>query len=72
MPIYVYCCDGCGERFEKLVSLSSADKKQTCPKCDSGNTRKVPAAANFGGSGVKQSTDSSCAGCSSGNCSSCH
>lgn len=71
MPIYVYLCEDCGEKFEKLVSMSASGQKQDCPKCSAGNTRKLPAAANF--SGVKSAGEkSSCASCTSDNCSSCH
>jgi putative FmdB family regulatory protein len=38
MPIYVFRCDDCGEKFERLQKLSSADP-DTCPNC--GKTGKV-------------------------------
>lgn len=38
MPIYVFRCDDCGEKFERLQKLSSADP-DTCPHC--GKTGKV-------------------------------
>jgi putative FmdB family regulatory protein len=70
MPIYVYQCDDCGEYFEKLVSISASDKKQECVKCASVNTRKQLAAVNIIGS--SKPVKSSCGGCHSNNCSSCH
>ncbi|MCZ7586033.1 MAG: zinc ribbon domain-containing protein [Deltaproteobacteria bacterium] len=44
MPIYVYRCEECGEVFEKLMSLSAANGKPPCPKCDSRRTAKQLAA----------------------------
>jgi putative FmdB family regulatory protein len=38
MPIYVFRCDDCGEKFERLQKLSSTDP-DTCPHC--GKTGKV-------------------------------
>lgn len=32
MPIYVFRCDSCGERFERLQKLSDADP-DVCPHC---------------------------------------
>jgi putative FmdB family regulatory protein len=41
MPFYEYQCEKCGKRFEKLISISQADKKQTCPNCGGKNTKKI-------------------------------
>lgn len=41
MPIYVYRCDQCGEPFEKIVSISRASERQTCPHCGSSQTQKL-------------------------------
>jgi putative FmdB family regulatory protein len=32
MPIYEYDCPGCGQPFEKRVSISQADEVE-CPTC---------------------------------------
>jgi len=42
MPLYEYECKKCGHRFEKLVSLSGADQKQTCPNCGNKDAAKLP------------------------------
>ena len=33
MPLYEYRCRACGERFEKLVSISTSTADITCPTC---------------------------------------
>jgi len=33
MPIYEYRCSECGERFEKLVRLSTSTSEIECPEC---------------------------------------
>lgn len=48
MPMYEYQCNSCGEQFEELVSLSSKEEPP-CPKCSSGDTRKL--VSLFGGMG---------------------
>lgn len=35
MPIYEYKCRECGDKFEKLVRTSTAEKDVRCPACDS-------------------------------------
>jgi len=35
MPIYEYRCHECGEKFEKLVRLSTSTSEIECPKCGS-------------------------------------
>ena len=39
MPIYEYKCSACGERFEKLVWISSK-AEIICPKCGSAQTER--------------------------------
>jgi putative FmdB family regulatory protein len=41
MPFYEYQCEKCGKKFEKLISISEGDKKQTCPNCGGKNTKKI-------------------------------
>ena len=33
MPLYEYRCRNCGERFEELVRMGTADSEIACPKC---------------------------------------
>ena len=40
MPIYDYRCDGCGERFEELVSASS-ERPPSCPSCGSPDVTRL-------------------------------
>lgn len=47
MPIYVFRCDDCGEKFERLQKLSDPDP-DTCPNCGRNNTvRKQVTAPAF-------------------------
>ena len=32
MPIYEYCCDECGERFELFVRSADPQSAATCPR----------------------------------------
>lgn len=53
MPIYVFRCDACGEKFERLQKLSDADP-DVCPNCGKHETvhRQVTAPAfRLAGSG---------------------
>ncbi len=72
MPIYEYVCEKCGNEFEVLVLHK--DEKPECPKC--GSTNPVRKMSSFGfsaGNKFRSSTGtgSSCAGCTSSNCSNC-
>ena len=51
MPIYLYECDRCGIRFERLQRFSEAPLTQ-CPECE-GHVHRViqPAGVIFRGSG---------------------
>ncbi|MFC2037733.1 FmdB family zinc ribbon protein [Chloroflexota bacterium] len=51
MPIYLYECDLCGVRFERLQRMS-ADPLTDCPECD-GHVHRViqPVGVIFKGSG---------------------
>jgi putative FmdB family regulatory protein len=39
VPIYVYRCEACEERFEEL--MQSADDPPPCPKCKSDETIRL-------------------------------
>tara|TARA_Y100000389_G_scaffold193292_2_gene221907 strand:- start:116 stop:577 length:462 start_codon:yes stop_codon:yes gene_type:complete len=45
MPIYVFTCQSCGLRFEKLYRRISDDKEHPCLECGGVGTRQVTAAA---------------------------
>ena len=51
MPIYLYECDSCGVRFERMQRMS-ADPLTECPECD-GHVHRViqPVGVIFKGSG---------------------
>ena len=49
MPLYEYHCNECSEEFEKMVRFSEAKDCQTCPVCQSDDTRKkISAISSFG------------------------
>ena len=71
MPIYEYHCEKCDCEFETLVISSS--EKIVCPKCESPKVKKLMSAASFkSGGNYSSSAGSSCSGCTSTNCSTCH
>jgi putative FmdB family regulatory protein len=41
MPIYEYKCRECDNRFEKLVSMKTADTEIECPACHEKQVEKV-------------------------------
>ncbi len=51
MPIYLYECDSCGLRFEKMQRMTEEPLKE-CPECD-GSVRRIiqPVGIIFKGSG---------------------
>jgi putative FmdB family regulatory protein len=77
MPIYEYICTACGCQFEQLRPLSQADKTADCPKCQQASKPKMSTFACFsvtpGGvpKTIAGTGGSSCASCSSGDCSTC-
>ena len=63
MPLYEYQCNECGEGFEKVVPFSASNQNQTCPICQSQDTRKkISRFASFGEAqgAASLSTSSSC------------
>lgn len=75
MPIYEYKCNKCNKEFEYIVFGS--DNEIECPECSGKEVERVLSACSFksGGSYSAPSSGgggSSCSGCSSTNCSSCH
>ena len=69
MPVFEFKCEGCGDRFERLVFAASSSV--SCPNCGSTELEKLP--STFGMSGVERQTTSAaaCGSCSAGSCSSC-
>ncbi len=53
MPIYEFQCDMCGNRFEKIVSLSESNKNIKCDCSPKAFAKKVISAPSFrlGGKG---------------------
>jgi len=41
MPIYEYMCLKCCERFSLLQSVTGNQKETKCPKCSSGDVKKM-------------------------------
>lgn len=77
MPIYEYECGDCQKHFETLVFRS--DEPVICPQCGGERADRIMSVCGFKSGGAKGAASSrmgsgasSCAGCSSGNCSSCH
>ncbi len=75
MPIYEYKCNKCNHEFECLVIGSN--EEVTCPDCSGTQVERLMSACSFksGGAYSPPSTGgggSSCSGCSSTNCSTCH
>ena len=52
MPIYLYQCDTCGVRFERLQRMTE-EPLTKCPECDEGHVHRViqPVGVIFKGSG---------------------
>ncbi|MBI5101984.1 MAG: zinc ribbon domain-containing protein [Nitrospirae bacterium] len=41
MPIYEYICNSCREKFSRLQSVRESREGIDCPKCSSGDTKKL-------------------------------
>jgi putative FmdB family regulatory protein len=62
MPIYVYRCRKCGEKFELLIGITQDKEELKCKKCNSKAIEKIPSGFSVGSScGVQDS-------CSTGSC----
>jgi len=78
MPIYEYKCNDCDEEFEALVFRS--DETVPCPSCKGDHIKRLMSACGHksggstdtGGYTAPSGGSSSCSGCTSSNCSSCH
>lgn len=64
MPLYEYCCETCGDRFEVLQRLGEGSAGVTCPKCGGDDVARqlstFAAASSSGGGGISASP--SCGG----------
>ncbi|MBN2168800.1 MAG: zinc ribbon domain-containing protein [Actinobacteria bacterium] len=69
MPIFEFRCNDCQESFEKLCREGQV---VVCPKCDSGNLKKL--FSTFGvksGGKFTSSGSSSCGSCTAPSCNGC-
>jgi putative FmdB family regulatory protein len=41
MPIFEYQCSSCGLIFENFIISADKEAEQTCPQCDSRDTRRI-------------------------------
>jgi putative FmdB family regulatory protein len=62
MPIYEYCCDECGEKFELFVRSFSQRTAPICPKCGSQSVRKAVSLFGVGGAGGSSKTSAASCG----------
>lgn len=75
MPLYEFRCEKCSKITERLCPIGTNGKGLKCPSCGGGRMRRIMsifAARSKGEGGATKSVGSSCAGCSSGNCATCH
>lgn len=74
MPIYEFCCDACGNRFEELASAEAAENGGVaCTGCGSHKVQRLFSAFSFSSSGSKPSSlgQSGCNSCSKTSCTNC-
>jgi putative FmdB family regulatory protein len=54
MPIYIYKCNKCGEKFENLRAISASDDDVICPGCgEKKPQRLISTVISCGSSGSK-------------------
>jgi len=74
MPIYEYKCNKCDKEFEFIV-FGKEDEVE-CPECNGKDVERRLSACSFKSNGTYSAPSSgggsSCSGCTSSNCSSCH
>ena len=80
MPVYEYCCEDCGIKFEALRPMSKADAPIACEHCHGKHTTRqvslFAAHSKTAGGGQSQAIAGAgggggCAGCSGRSCSTC-
>ena len=64
MPLYEYACPACGERVEKMRSISSRTDGPECPSCAETMVLalSIPGRVSSGGSSGGSLPQSSCGG----------
>ena len=62
MPIYEYCCDECGEKFELFVRSAAQKTTLTCPSCGSEKVRKAISLFGVGSTGGSSRTNAASCG----------
>ena len=70
MPIYEYSCRQCDHEFETLVMRQG--EKIECPQCGSAKCKRLMSGFAHKSDGKMVSEHSSCSGCSSSSCATCH
>jgi len=60
MPLYLFECSACAERFEELVLASEA---VACPSCGRGEPRRLPSSPSVGGAARPEPTGGPCGTC---------
>jgi putative FmdB family regulatory protein len=60
MPVYEYCCDECGEKFELFVRSIAKQTASSCPKCGSQRVRKDISLFGVGGVSGGKTSAASC------------
>lgn len=71
MPLYEYCCQECGKKFEILRSFSQADAQTQCESCGSSEVKRLMSVVTAFSAGSSLGGSNHCGSCASGNCSSC-
>jgi putative FmdB family regulatory protein len=61
MPIYEYRCSECGEKFEKLVRLSTSTSEIECPKCGGRKVEKLISVFSTSAPSTMTASASACA-----------
>jgi len=61
MPIYEYQCLECGEKFEKLVRLSTSISEIECPECGRRKVEKLISIFSARTSGAAVASANACA-----------
>jgi putative FmdB family regulatory protein len=76
VPTYSYRCDECESDFDLLRSRSEREAVASCPRCGTGNGRRLMTVCNIrskgdGGGSSRVGGGGQCASCQSGSCASC-
>ncbi|MGE5141221.1 MAG: FmdB family zinc ribbon protein [Rudaea sp.] len=70
MPIYEYCCEDCGTRFELRRSISASDEPAACPECAGKQSKRQVSLFTTMGKNSTQA-ESAGGGCGCGGACSC-